>query len=610
MGVALGFVLALSAALGCGGEHADEAIDVAVAERIRVSGDAPPAPDDARWRPVGLPDWWGIEERRRGVEGWYRATFRLDAAPAEVWAVYLPRVGQTVGVWVNRTLVGTSGGFGQPLPRNWNRPQLFGVPSTLLRVGENEILIRLVTHAGAPGFLRAFHVGPMRVLGPLHARRTWRQVTLGQIVGSGTLATGLLLLLFAGRYERFLPQRWLALGLVLWSWTSADAFFHTIPVPSRWWESSTAAALVWCLVCFTIGFHRMLERARPGVDRIVVGVAVAYTAALALVPRLWFFAVVVAGGGIAVVIALYLMTLLVRSPAAARSARRVLLLPVVLGVLFGMHDLVMVAMGRSVLGGVLLSPYIPVLAMAAAGWLLLERHLETLRETEALNAELEARVASKHRELEENYDRLRAFERRHAVVGERERIMQDMHDGMGGQLVSTLAMVESGGWTAEQVSEALRDALDDLRIVIDSLDPAETDLLTVLGMVRARLEPRLVRHGLRFRWRVAEVPPLPGFGPEMALQVMRVVQEALTNVVRHARATTVTVRTGEMVGDDGRPGVFVDVEDDGRGIDLEAPRGRGLAGMQRRAARLGGAVAVDATGTGTRVRLWIPRREA
>jgi signal transduction histidine kinase len=128
-----------------------------------------------------------------------------------------------------------------------------------------------------------------------------------------------------------------------------------------------------------------------------------------------------------------------------------------------------------------------------------------------------------------------------------------------------------------------------------------------LGSVRSRLEPRLARHGLRFAWQVTDLPAVEGFGPDMALQAMRIVQEAVTNVVKHARARTVTVRTGTTGGNGVTAGVFIEVVDDGHGIPPDAPRGRGLTTMTRRATTLGGSVDISSGEAGTSVKLWLPR---
>jgi signal transduction histidine kinase len=83
--------------------------------------------------------------------------------------------------------------------------------------------------------------------------------------------------------------------------------------------------------------------------------------------------------------------------------------------------------------------------------------------------------------------------------------------------------------------------------------------------------------------------------------------------VRHASATRVVVRTGRRPGDDGRPGIFVEVCDDGCGIDparIGRPGSRGLRHMRERAARLSGSLRIEAaephTGAGARVELWLP----
>ena len=73
----------------------------------------------------------------------------------------------------------------------------------------------------------------------------------------------------------------------------------------------------------------------------------------------------------------------------------------------------------------LLSPYIPGVALVTGGWVILGRLVDTHRQTVALNRDLERRVDEKHRELEANYRRVARLERQHAVAEERERLMRE-----------------------------------------------------------------------------------------------------------------------------------------------------------------------------------------
>jgi signal transduction histidine kinase len=202
-------------------------------------------------------------------------------------------------------------------------------------------------------------------------------------------------------------------------------------------------------------------------------------------------------------------------------------------------------------------------------------------------------------------ERPRPTELERAVAAERERIMRELHDGLGGMLVSALAMVEDETGAPEQVAELLRDALDEMRLVVDSLDPEIGDLPALLGTVRTRLEPRLAGRGLRFEWKVEEVPP-PNLPPGGLWHVLRILQEAVTNVRKHAAAHVITIATGTRADADGRPGVWVAIRDDGCGIAKDAPAGRGFANMRYRTDELGGALAIAPASPGTVVELWLP----
>jgi signal transduction histidine kinase len=247
----------------------------------------------------------------------------------------------------------------------------------------------------------------------------------------------------------------------------------------------------------------------------------------------------------------------------------------------------------------------PVL-LCALVYALADGYFRTYDEVRSLNADLERRVAERALELQRTHQRVRALERVTTLAGERERLMRDMHDGIGSQLMTTLDAVERGGPGAQDVAAMLRDCIDDLRLMIDSLEPDEESLLVALANLRYRLEPRLAAAGIALDWQAHRRVGLPA--PGSVLQVLRIVQEAVTNVLKHAGASRLRVCARSEAGE-----LVLEVEDDGGGIDAGAAAGavpgrpgRGLANMRSRAAQLGGTLEVSSTGAGTLLRLRVP----
>jgi PAS domain S-box-containing protein len=196
-------------------------------------------------------------------------------------------------------------------------------------------------------------------------------------------------------------------------------------------------------------------------------------------------------------------------------------------------------------------------------------------------------------------ERLRLGNERMLLL-ERERMMREMHDGLGGQLVSTIAMLERNRWTRSEVSESLRRALDDMRIVIDSLDPTTTDLTTSLGKLRARLEPLLRRNGIGLRWQIDEVPGLDDYPPEQTLHFLRIIQEAVTNAMRHAKPSEVSIRASAARGEM----LLIEIRDNGSGFLPDSVQGgRGIQHMMSRANALGAELRFERENPGTLVEL-------
>ncbi|MET0349169.1 MAG: sensor histidine kinase [Rhizobacter sp.] len=193
------------------------------------------------------------------------------------------------------------------------------------------------------------------------------------------------------------------------------------------------------------------------------------------------------------------------------------------------------------------------------------------------------------------------------IAEERQRIMREIHDGIGANLLTAFAMLERGQLPQVQLAQLLRECIDDLMLTVDSLEFAERDLVALLATLRYRLEKRLLGAGIDMDWRVTELPPIPWLESSQALSVLRLAQEALVNVVKHARATSVRVATWERHVDD-RAGVEVVISDNGVGFDpAHAPsHGHGLRNMHDRAHALGGHVEVASAPGATTVTLWLP----
>jgi signal transduction histidine kinase len=176
--------------------------------------------------------------------------------------------------------------------------------------------------------------------------------------------------------------------------------------------------------------------------------------------------------------------------------------------------------------------------------------------------------------------------------------MRDMHDGIGGQLLGLVMRARANRLTGPALVHGLEESLDDLRLMVGSLEQSDGSLATALGAYRARIEPRCEAAGATLVWQIEDVGETPGFGPDRTLQVYRILQEACTNALKHGHPNriAVTLRRGR----DG--GVLLSLEDNGPGFDpAAASAGRGLANMRHRAARIGADLVIESGPGGTRI---------
>jgi len=255
--------------------------------------------------------------------------------------------------------------------------------------------------------------------------------------------------------------------------------------------------------------------------------------------------------------------------------------------------------------------FLPILGLMCAFVViyvvLFVRQSEARERAQALLGELE----TTHRQLQEYAAQVEEL----TISQERERMAGELHDtlaqGLAGLILQLEAIdihLENGDSIRAQavVQQAMRRArttLDEARRAIQALRPAVLEQGSLVDALGREVDQFSATTGIWAAFEVDGDPP--DVPPEMAQDLLRIVQEGLSNVARHAQASRVVVRLARVDG-----GLELVVQDDGVGFDPMDGVGRsgrfGLVGMQQRAGRLGGRLRVESgIGRGTRVSLTV-----
>jgi signal transduction histidine kinase len=490
------------------------------------------------------------------------------------------------------------------LSNQWNLPVMLVLPPPAA-IAPGEVLLSLECEVSARGCgVPSLRVGTLAAVNSWYSVQQFWHIDGPRIGSMAMLTAGVFALLFWLRERR--QQLYLLFALATALWTLRTLHYHLphYPEPTDlfWWL--TDSALYWLSLTIYLFAFRLRNDRRARTERLLLWSAIALTVLnLPFLPDSFWIQIVVVDSGqtlISVAITSMLSIAAWRTRAAEQYALAAALW---ISLLFGVHDALLQSWSINMEHCFLL-PYAALPILFAFIFALARRYGEALETSAALNASLEQRLASRQQELQRSYEQLRQYERERAQDDERQRLMREIHDGLGSTLVSTLASVERGNMDREATASVLRDAVDEMRLMIDSLEPIGQDLVMLLATLRYRLAPRLDRLGLAMEWHMAELPPLPWLDSNSALHILRIVQESVTNTVKHAGAQHIRVETTAGSA------VSLVISDDGRGFDpqqhMAGPGGRGLANLRHRAAQIGATLSIRSSSSGTCVTLLLP----
>ncbi|GKT26200.1 ATP-binding protein [Acidovorax sp. SUPP3334] len=509
-------------------------------------------------------------------------------------------------VSINDDLLWRDASLAEPLSRSWNMPRWWLLPESALHDGTNTVWVRVVgVEPLSPG-LGSVRLGGAAEIAQEHAQSEWRQRTVFVFSVGLSCAVGCLFAVVwcLRRSERAFG--WYALMSMAWA-----VYLLTVLAVSPWPFGDTLAmsrlniaAFVLYTVCFCLFTWRFGAQALLRLERVLWAVAVASCAAVLLAPRPWVGAVFV------VVLVGFVLVFFANClqfqwhawrprPEGRQTPHMLLALCWMVFVVVGAHDLVVILAQWharetwSAIAG-------PVTTVCM-GLVLGGRLVTGMQRIERFNLELEAHVATARADLAQALEREHVQALGNAKLQERMQIAHDLHDGLGGSLVRSMALVEQTQQHMPQTRvlsllKVLKVLRDDLRQVIDygSSSAAVVPETPVrwAAPLRHRATQILDAMGVESAWHIApqwQTPP----STLQCLGLTRVVEEALSNVIKHSGARRLRVELSQPSADV----LCVRIEDDGVGFDVQAVQGAGLSvgmrSMAARAERIDGSLSVE-----------------
>lgn len=616
----------ICAALWHSALQAEVPLHLTRAETLFIAGQgytAPPYEADVSgfagtWQAVDLPhtlprqlvpdSGTGTPSVSQTVVTWYRLKLPTLEASADARFLYIPRwkTDGTLAVYGDKRLLYKS--HANISWNGWNIPLWIPLDNTVDSVLPDHIFIRIERPRQSGGGISSMWLGERAGLDWRYRIRYLVQVQLPHASSMAFLAVGI--------FSFFV---WLRLRAeneyLLFFGISVASFFRTLhfyvgeselPISDEWFTWITINSLFWMVLITHFFFNYLHRQPLVWLNRAAIGIStVVGIFTLPYFPSL--------PDAYALTSLIYIALLLMGFPVAgvgyfqsrrAHSHDGILLsIWAVAGMLAGGYDWLMQNNYVSI-EGIYLGPFSNIVAFLIFMHIIFRRYVAANAEVKQVNSSLQLKLQEREDALLESHQRLREIAHRQTLSDERQRLMQDMHDGMGSSLRTALLAIERGHIEPLMVAEVLKDCIDDLKLAIDSMEPVQADLLLLLATLRFRLGPRLESAGIVLRWEISNVPPMDWIDPTNALHILRILQEAFTNIIKHTQATEIRVITGVENGS-----VLVKIIDNGSGFSPAKSRsttGKGLSNQMRRAESIGAEIRWASGDAGTSVSLHLP----
>lgn len=577
-------------------------------EAARSNGDAV-TPPVSGWRPVTLPDDWS--KRWPDYDGvvWYRLTWDHHGAerPAALMVDYWTLAG---AAYLNGFPLARDAHLVEPLSRSWNMPRSWLLAPPVLRAGKNVLLVRVSGYAIYEPGLGSVTLGAPATVQGRYDRAHWLRRVLPTFNLGITVALATLFFAIWLMRRREAAYGWYSLALIAWAAYSLN-LVATTPWPfamTDGWSRTTLIALLLFAVSYCMFAIRFLERRFPRVETLLGVGFLTGLGLMAAVPhdQIGLTRLILSSAASV----LYCGTVILIFASTWRSRRIdhwVLNLTNALTLAAAIHDQLVFSgvWQRNIYLAPVTSQILIVCMAIVLGW----KFVSAMTQVERFNEELSEKIEAARVEVATLLNHQHELRVASSRMAERIRLAHNLHDGMGATLVNNIAVLEHGGCETSPARflSTLKELREELRLVIDTSTGTHPDDRTPaewLAPLRARLTLLCENRNILCRWQLDELGDETLAAPH-GLDMVRVVQEGVTNALRHSGAREVIVSLRLHHGK-----MRLTISDDGHGFDPEKAKGAGigLQSMASRALRLGGTFNLCSTDAGTVLVFDIARR--
>lgn len=541
---------------------------------------------------LALPYNWDRQHHGKAGRATFELPFVLDAVPETPWGIFIPRTGNVFEVRLNGALLQAYGDLDRDNGADYAKAPIYmPVPERLLHAGDNRLQVRIRADGGRRGGLSPVTIGPAA---PVRTQRfetayAWRFTGTVLLTAFSLIVGGIALSLWLTQVDTSAPggrreglYLWAALAEFCWALRVADGVIAEPPLSWGPWAvlmalcyaGWVASAMMFCYHLAGWDKHGRTRWIRWPMASVVVGTLVFSWLSMASDESRWLTGWLVVEIGILIVFVGGFATAAVRRP---NVGRLLVMTAAAVSIVFGARDWLVIRVSDSY-GETTWVRYSTVFFGVALLLIVLQRFRAASAEARGWVATLAERVAEREQELQSTYGKLEKIAREQARTHERERILRDMHDGVGSHISAAIRQLQSGQASDADVLRTLRDSLDQLKLSIDSIHLPPGDVGALLAGMRYRMTPRFAASGIALEWAVDDLVPVAGLDGQAMRQVQLLLFEAISNVLQHAGASVLRLEA-EMHGEVLRLRVI----DNGRGFDVsQVPRALG-----ERAAALG-----------------------